>query len=358
MPPTSNRQNFLQLLEHQGLIGGRFQRVRRLPPQGGNGTFSLIFQADDMSTGQLAILKFFDPDKYAETYRWESFRREAALLQELKGQNDIINQVAPISQLSVALQTTGGLTLNYDFHYYALEPAAGDVLEVIAGGLWNPEQALLGFRSMCRAVARLHRRQITHRDINFLIFNNGEVKLGDLGTACKLDGKTPQLLTNYSGPPGDLRYSAPELFACLHDINRSIAFAADIFSLGGVLFEIFTGSPLTYYVFDPPTLQRLDSIANLPIASRVAEFSAFIESKSASTPLPDLGIVARNVPRSIQNQLNALYQAMARLDWRHRLCDFDRIYNRIEQCLIILRNEEKYKQWRRMKRIRSGRITT
>lgn len=359
MPPTSNRETFLKLIEAETEIGGRFRRTKRLPPNGGNGNFSLIFHAEDADTGQTAVLKFFNPDLYSDTYRWDSFRREATLLEELRGQSDIIQQLATLGQLAIPIQTTTGLSIDYDFHYYALELAAGDVAEVIAGQLWKPIDALLAFRSMCRAVARLHRRQIVHRDLkpdNFFILANGDVKLGDLGTACRIDGKTSHLLSQYQFPPGDLRYSAPEMFACLHDVDAELAFRADIFALGAVLFEIFTRSPLVFYLFDKNMMEKLTSIVPVPRSVRIESFFRLIESLSSTKVLPDIGVVAPTIPRSVRRQLNELYQSMTCLDYRSRLCDFTRIYSKINQCLIILKNEEQYRRWRRAKSIRAGRL--
>jgi serine/threonine protein kinase len=347
--PGGNRTTFLQIIEAQTQIAGRFRQIQRLPPEGGSGNFSLIFQSSDSITKEPAILKFFNPEKYAETYRWESFKREAALLESLTNQNDIINQICPLSQVPVQLEIAGGMRLSYEFYFYALEVAVGDVSEVISGNLWSAEQNLSAFRSMCRAVQRLHNNEITHRDLkpdNFLILENGAVKLGDLGTACKVDGHTPHFLDSYFGPPGDLRYSAPELFACLHDDLPEIALRADFFSLGAILFELFTHIPLTLLLFDEPALTRLDNLRSVPARQRLAEFIHLIQALTASKPLPDLRVIVPTIPGSICVQLNALYRSMACLDYRERLCDFVRIFNQINQCLIILRNAEKFKHWK------------
>jgi len=51
----------------------------------------------------------------------------------------------------------------------------------------------------------------------------------------------PALVGSYISPPGDRRYCAPEMLGCLHDEDPAIAFTSDFFSLGAILFEMFSG---------------------------------------------------------------------------------------------------------------------
>src|SRR5437868_817720 len=98
---------------------------------------------------------------------------------------------------------------------------------------------------MCRPVGVVHRRAIVHRDLkpsNLLIFRNGEVKLADFGAGRRLGPTARPLLLDYVGFwPGDTRYTPPELIAGLNDHDPGIARAADIYALGCILFELFSG---------------------------------------------------------------------------------------------------------------------
>ena len=95
---------------------------------------------------------------------------------------------------------------------------------------------------LCEAVAELHRRDITHKDINpaNIIHNpqSGEIKIADLSIASVLRREglrrtTPQLL-------GTLRYMAPEQTG---RVNRTIDYRADFYSLGATFYEMLTGQP-------------------------------------------------------------------------------------------------------------------
>ena len=210
---------------------------------------------------------------------------------------------------------------------------------------------------MCRAIQRIHKMKIVHRDLkpsNFLVMSDSSTRLSDLGTGRRIDEHTTSLLPSYSwGPPGDLRYSAPELFALLHDDEPAIAFKADFYSLGSILFELFSGSQLANYLFDDSYIASLmRTMREVSQGRRRDIYDQFVENIASAHRLPTLGTFGSNVPSCIANQLDDLYMSMAHLDYRKRLCDFIGIFRKIDICLLILRNEEKYSRWRQQKRQR------
>jgi hypothetical protein len=44
--------------------------------------------------------------------------------------------------------------------------------------------------------------------------------------------------------------------------------------------------------------------------------------------------------------INDLYRTMAALDYNKRTGDFEYVFLKIEQALIVLRNEDKFRRWR------------
>jgi len=234
VPPDPNRNLFLRVIEQRLDINGRFVDMQRIDPNGGNGTFSLVFRARDRSINRIVALKFFHPDYRPDAYRWQSFKREAELLQRLIGQSDIIQSLSPMSEFIEALPLSSGGVYNLRFGYYAVELASSDVQTAIENDGWDVIQRLLAFRSMCRAVQRIHNARIVHRDLkpgNFLIMSDGSIKLADLGTAKLFDGTSPSLSTEYLPPPGDVRYTSPEIIAGLLDDDPTLAYVGDLFSL-------------------------------------------------------------------------------------------------------------------------------
>lgn len=245
------RDACLQIVESRSAIGGRFSGIHRVGTSGGNGNFSLLFSARDGQTNQDVALKFYRPDKLGESYRWESFRREAQILEELAGQQDIVGWVAPLSSFVETMTSPQGVPFPISFSYYAMELAVADMEVAIANADWDASDLLTAFRCMCRATQRIHSQRIAHRDIkpgNFLITEEGKVKISDFGTARRFDSATRPLLTAYTYPQGDWLYAAPEILAGLHDVDSEYSFGADFFSLGAILFEMFSGTKLGHHL--------------------------------------------------------------------------------------------------------------
>jgi serine/threonine protein kinase len=350
-----NRNVYLQMVERRPLIDGRFTNIRRLDPTGGNGNFSLIFAALDKRTGQDVALKFYHPNQRTDPYRWACFKREAEVLESLSGQRDIIGFAAPQSEF-VEDFPVGSDTFQIPFAYYGMELAASDMGIITAMGVWDAERLLTAFQAMCRAVQRLHAQGITHRDLkprNFLVDRSGAIKLSDFGTARRIDDPAGQLLQNYAFPPGDLRYASPELLACLHDDDPEIALKADVFSLGAILFEMFTGLTLVPLVFDSTSVNDLVFLmSKTRKGQRSRVYDGFVSSMSNAHPLPDVSGMGSVIPACIVERVDRLYRSMAAIDYHARLCDFERIFWQIQSALLVLRNEGAFRRWREEKRRR------
>jgi serine/threonine protein kinase len=348
MPPDPNRSFFLDLVERRSDINGRFVNIRRIDPNGGDGFFSIVFKATDSTTKNEVALKIFHPDRLSDAYRSSCFEREAELLERLSGQPDIIQSLSPLSRFNEQLKTMG-LLYNLEFRYYAVELAVSNVRTVIENDKWDAMARLYGFRAMCRAVQRMHNANIVHRDLkpsNFLIMKDGSVKLADLGTARSLDSTISPLRASYPSAPGDLRYSSPELLAGLLDEDPSLAIHGDYFSLGAILFELFSGCVLGTELFDRQFIIDLAQvIAATKAGQRQRIFCEIIKTIAISHPLPELEYYSTGVPNCIRDHLNNLYRSLATLDYRTRLCDFRRIFRLIDICLIVLRNEKEYARW-------------
>jgi hypothetical protein len=133
----------------------------------------------------------------------------------------------------------------------------------------------------------------------------------------------------------------------LLDDDPRLAFNADKFALGAVLFEMVTGAVLGLQLFDARYRDDLTQMmAQIVKGKRREMFDRLIPSIADGHPLPNLFAFAPAMPFSILPLLDLLYKEMAHLDYRKRLDDFDRVWLRIESCLKVLKNEEGYKKLR------------
>src|SRR4029077_724145 len=133
MAASKDREAIIKIVERRTELDKRFSNIRRLGPSGGQGYFSILFRAYDKITDKDVALKFYDPLRtFAPDapYRIGSFQREAKILEELRGEPDIIGWISPISQFTEKLDA-GGITLDLPFTYFALELAETDLDSVI-----------------------------------------------------------------------------------------------------------------------------------------------------------------------------------------------------------------------------------
>lgn len=350
----SNPEPFLNLIEAKAELSGRFTQMKRLGPTGGGGQFSLLCEAHDNLRGEKVALKFFDPN-VKDSYRVESFAREVEVLEKLRGQPDILQSYSGMQQVVESFTHPLGMTISVPLNFYALELAETDLGTILEEAAVEPADKLEWFRGLCRAIHRVHKQGIAHRDIkpsNCLIMRDGAIKLSDFGTArCLTDGGPS--LKRYEAPPGDWVYASPEMIAGLHDASPEIAYRADMYALGALLFEMFTGAPLNLHVFGPSLLGDFHLLMRsvLP-GDKVNEFHKAIKSICNRYPLPDVRDFGANAPRSIAPILNRMYRDLAALDYRNRAEDCSTTFLQISQCLLVLRNEAAYARWMQYKRAR------
>ena len=89
-------------------------------------------------------------------------------------------------------------------------------------------------------LGEIHQRNVIHKDINsnnILINEKQEVRIIDLGLATRFTLKT-QNLFNPELLEGTLAYISPEQTGRM---NRSVDYRSDLYSMGVVLYELFTG---------------------------------------------------------------------------------------------------------------------
>ncbi len=140
------------------------------------------------------------------------------------------------------------LVAAYDFGSHEGRPYL--VMELVEGRSLSEELAALGplepgraadiAAGTARGLAAAHRQSVVHRDIkpgNLMLGTDGTVKITDFGIARLIDEISPALTaTGHVMGSGD--YLAPE-----RALGAPTGPAADVYSLGCVLYEMLTGQP-------------------------------------------------------------------------------------------------------------------
>jgi serine/threonine-protein kinase len=127
-------------------------------------------------------------------------------------------------------------------HYFAMEYIDGESLaERTARGPADPNDAARLVRTVARAVHHLHQHGIVHRDLkpsNILLDSEGEPYVSDFGLAKVFTADSKATATGViAGTPC---YMAPEQAA---GQGAQVGPAADVYSLGAILYELLTGQP-------------------------------------------------------------------------------------------------------------------
>tara|TARA_R110002096_G_scaffold316010_10_gene510360 strand:- start:12005 stop:15934 length:3930 start_codon:yes stop_codon:yes gene_type:complete len=138
------------------------------------------------------------------------------------------------------------------YYYFIMEFVdGGDLHQLIAASKLDPAAVLELVPQICGAIQFAHEEGITHRDIkpaNILLDTKGRVKIADFGLAKILAGTTDISLTMPGTAMGTPFYMAPEQLIDTENVDQR----ADIYSLGVVLYQMFTGV-LPQGDFDPPS---------------------------------------------------------------------------------------------------------
>ena len=195
------------------LLGGRYRIVGRL----GRGGMGEVFRADDLKLGQAVALKFLPPDVDRDPARLTQLHTEVRMARQVSHPN--VCRVYDIDE------EDGNTFLSME--YVDGEDLASLLKRI---GRFPEERAIEIARQICAGLAAAHERGVIHRDLkpaNVMIDGAGKVRLTDFGLA-GVAGESVR-----AGTPA---YMAPEQLA-----GAEVTIRSDIYALGLVLYEIFTG---------------------------------------------------------------------------------------------------------------------
>jgi serine/threonine protein kinase len=292
-------------------LDGRWRIGARL----GEGGFSVVMDAEDLTTGSPVAVKILKLGKGAEAE--EEMQGEVRFLGDLQKCDRIVD-IKGHGKDTVVLTgsgATGAVSVPIQVRYLVLEKADGCLAEllVMLDKVSWPERLEL-FRDVVKGVHQMHLKRIVSRDLkseNVLLFSerfDSVAKVADLGRARRTTDQPRRALEEYAIGRGDFRFAPPEVF-WLQGVDDPTYWAAvDLFHLGSVLYELVLGYGITSVVL-PNGRTILQAMAMEDLAVRKAAYQAQISVLRAQMALAWEPFETA-VPASISSQTSALLRQL------------------------------------------------
>ena len=198
-------------------LGERYRIVGRL----GMGGMGEVYRADDLKLGQPVALKFLPEAVEGDAARLEQLLVEIRTARQISHPN--VCRVYDVGEVDGR-------------RFLTMEYVDGEDLKSLLRriGRLPEDKGLEIARQICAGLAAIHDRGVLHRDLkpaNVMLDGRGRVRLTDFGLATS--AAAASAAGEIAGTPA---YMAPEQLA-----GEPLSVATDLYSLGLVLFELFTG---------------------------------------------------------------------------------------------------------------------
>jgi predicted Ser/Thr protein kinase len=196
------------------------RRYRIVAPLG-RGGMGEVYRADDLKLGQPVALKFLPL----------SLRQDPGRRQRLSDEVKLARLVAHPNVCRVwdVVETDG-------HEFLAMEYVDGEDLASLLRriGRLPPERAVRMAQELCAGLGAVHDQGLLHRDLkpaNVMVDGRGRVRLVDFGLAAVVD--------HIAG--ADIRSGTPAYMSPEQREGREVTVRSDVYALGLVLYEVFTG---------------------------------------------------------------------------------------------------------------------
>ncbi|HEX5110635.1 MAG TPA: serine/threonine-protein kinase [Vicinamibacterales bacterium] len=198
------------------VLAGRYRILGRL----GQGGMGEVYRAHDLILNQTVALKFLAPAHLSEA-ALARFRNEVRIARQVSHPN-----VCRVYDLGMV----EGL------HFLSMEYIDGEDLASLLRRIGRlPQDKAIEFtRKICAGLGAAHERGVLHRDLkpaNIMIDGRGQPRITDFGLA----GLAAEI------PLSDLRSGTPAYMSPEQKAGKDVTTRSDIYSLGLVLHEMFTG---------------------------------------------------------------------------------------------------------------------
>ena len=205
------------------VLAGRYRVIKKV----GKGAFGVVLLVEDQMVNEEIILKFLNPNMASDDSVIKRFVHELRYARRITHENviRIYDFVTFGRSNAISMEYFDSHSLSYEMH---------------TNKSWNFKRAIKIFIEICKGLRVAHSVDVVHRDIkpaNILIGDNDVVKVVDFGLAAAAS-QTDSRITKSGLLVGTPTYMAPEQIRA-----KKIDRRTDIYSMGIVMYELFTGSP-------------------------------------------------------------------------------------------------------------------
>jgi serine/threonine-protein kinase len=198
------------------LLAGRYRILGML----GKGGMGEVYKAFDLILNQMVALKFLSPAHISEA-ALVRFRNEVRIARQVSHPH-----VCRVYDLGMV----------EGMHFLSMEFIDGEDLASLLRRIGRlPQDKAVEFtRKICAGLNAAHERGVLHRDLkpaNIMIDGRGQPRITDFGLAALAS----------EIPLSDLRSGTPAYMSPEQKAGKEVTTRSDIYSLGLVLYEMFTG---------------------------------------------------------------------------------------------------------------------
>jgi serine/threonine-protein kinase len=205
------------------IIEGRYKFIEKI----GKGAFGTVLLMEDTVVDERLILKVLNPNVSQDEEMMKRFVHELRYSRKITHRNVI--------RIYDFLYIRGNYAISME--YFPSHTLGSEIVNEKP----MPLKRAIGFASdICTGMTVAHQVGIVHRDLkpaNVLINEEGLLKIVDFGVAAAhREGDTQLTKTGYV--IGSPKYMAPEQI-----LGKKVDETADVYSLGVIMYEMFTGVP-------------------------------------------------------------------------------------------------------------------
>jgi predicted Ser/Thr protein kinase len=223
----------------------------------GKGGMGEVFKAEDIKLNQTVALKFLPDTLAQDSSALARFHSEVRVARQVSHPN--VCRVFDIGEIE-------------NRHFLSMEFIDGDDLSSLLRriGRLPPDKAVEIARQLCFGLAAIHEAGILHRDLkpaNVIIDSRGKTRITDFGIA-----GIEEELTG-----GEIRVGTPAYMSPEQITGKEVSPKSDLYSLGLLLYEIFTGKQAFQADSLPDLLEKQQTTAPTHPSEILQDISPLVE---------------------------------------------------------------------------------